>query len=121
MEVVSIDTFSLHNKNYFCIVDYHSKFPVIKKMEGLSADNLILACKVIFSEYGIPKKIMSDAGFNFICEKCKEFCTKMNMEPATPSSYCQQNNGQMEACIKLLKCTFKKGADTNADSHIALL
>ena len=38
-------------------------------MEGLSADNLILACKVIFSEYGIPKKIMSDAGGIILFQK----------------------------------------------------
>ena len=38
-------------------------------MEGLSADNLILACKLFFSEYGLPKKIMSDASGNFISEK----------------------------------------------------
>ena len=44
MGVVSVDIFYPYNKNYFCIVDYHSKIPVIKKMESLSADNLILAC-----------------------------------------------------------------------------
>ena len=49
--------FTLHNRNYLCIVDYHSKFPVIKKMEDLSADSLILTCKIICSEYSLPKKI----------------------------------------------------------------
>ena len=38
---------SLYNKNYLYI-DYHSKFLVIKKTEGLSADSLILTCKVFF-------------------------------------------------------------------------
>ena len=54
--------FTLHNKNYLCIVDFHSMFPVIKKMEDLLAESLILVCKIIFSEYGLPKKITSDAG-----------------------------------------------------------
>ena len=31
-EVIGVDMFSLHNKNYLCIVDYHSKFPVLKKL-----------------------------------------------------------------------------------------
>ena len=34
---VDADIFTLHNKNYLCIVDYHSKFPVIKKTEDLLA------------------------------------------------------------------------------------
>ena len=47
-DVVGTDTFILHNKNYLCIVDYHSKIPIIKNTEDLSADSLILACKITF-------------------------------------------------------------------------
>ena len=48
---ISADMFTLNNKQYLCIVDYHSKFPIVKKTKDLSADNLILACKIIFAEY----------------------------------------------------------------------
>ena len=68
LEIVGTDMFILHNKTYLCIVDYHSKLPVIKKMEYLLADSLILTCQIIFSEYGLPKKIMSDLGGNFISD-----------------------------------------------------
>ena len=57
-DVISADMFTLNNKQYLCIVDYHSKFLNIKKMEDLSADSLILVCKIIFAEYGVPKIIM---------------------------------------------------------------
>ena len=70
-EVVGADMFILNNKLYLSIVDYHSKFPFIKKTEDLSADSLILTCKVIFAEYGLPKKIMSDSGGSFISDKFK--------------------------------------------------
>ena len=40
-EVVGADVFHFKNKHYLCIVDYNSKFPVIKRLEVLSADNLI--------------------------------------------------------------------------------
>ena len=50
--------FPLYNKHYLSLVDYHGKFPVIKKTECLFADNLILACEIIFSEYGLPEKKM---------------------------------------------------------------
>ena len=45
-------------------------------MGGLSADTLRVACKVFFSEFGIPQKIMLDVGGNFISGKFKEFCKK---------------------------------------------
>ena len=63
--------FILHNESYLCIVDYHSKLSVITKIEDLSADSQILACKIIFSEYGLPKKRMLGAGSNFISDKFK--------------------------------------------------
>ena len=47
-DVIGADVFHLNNKNYLCIVDYHSKFLVIKRMEGLSAESLIAAVKIIF-------------------------------------------------------------------------
>ena len=53
-EVLGADVFHFNNKNYLCIVDYYSKFPIIKKLEGLSAKSLITTTKVIFAEYGIP-------------------------------------------------------------------
>ena len=65
-EVIEADIFTLNNRNYLFIVDYHSKFPILKRVEDMSAESSILACKFIVSEYGLPKKIMSDAGGNFI-------------------------------------------------------
>ena len=34
----------------------------------MSADSLILACKVIFSEFDLPKELMSDMSGNFISD-----------------------------------------------------
>ena len=47
-EVVSVNMFSLYNKSFLCIVSYHRKFHIIKMVGGLSADNIVLAFKVIF-------------------------------------------------------------------------
>ena len=100
-------TFTFYLQYYLCIVDYHSKFPVIKKSEDLSADSLILTCKVIFTEYWLPKKIMSGSGSKFILDKFKMFCKSLNIGQAFLSSYHHQSNRQVEACIKFIKCTLK--------------
>ena len=106
-EVLGADVFHFINKNYLCIVDYHSKFPLIKRLEGLSTENLIATAKVIFAEYGIPCKLMSDTGTNFISDRFRKFCSSLNIEQAVLSAYHHQSNGQVEACIKFIKCTFK--------------
>ena len=113
--------FTLNNKHYLFIVDYHSEFPNIKKTEDLSADSLILTCKAIFAEYGLPKKIMSDSGGNFVSDELKTFCENLNIEHVFSSSYHHQSDEQVEACIKFVKHTLKKCFDTKDDPHIALL
>ena len=47
-QVREADMFKLNSKNYLCIVDYHSKFPIVKRAEDVSAESLIIAYKVIF-------------------------------------------------------------------------
>ena len=94
-------TYSSSIKKYLCIVDYHSKFPVIKRMEGLSAENLIARVKGIFAEYGIPHRLMSDAGSNFVSEKFKSFCSSLNIEQEVSSSYHHQSNRKVDACIMM--------------------
>ena len=56
-----------------CIVDYYSKFPVVKKTGGFSAGELIRAAKIVFAGFGLPRKIVSDAGTNFISDQSKHF------------------------------------------------
>ena len=65
-DVVGADIFSINKKTLLFIVNYYSKFSITKKADGLSADNLIRTAKMLFVETGLPKKIVSDAGTNFI-------------------------------------------------------
>ena len=64
---------------------------------------------------------MSDAGNNFISDKFRMFCSKLNIQQAVSSAYHHQSNGQVEACIKFIKCTLKKCADSGGDIQMALL
>ena len=61
----------LYKKYYLCIVDYHSNFQVIKMTGHLLGDCLILLCQGLFSEYGLHKRIMSDADGNFVSENSR--------------------------------------------------
>ena len=120
-EVLGADVFHFNNKDYLCIVDYHSKFPGVRILEGLSAESLIAVIKVIFTEYGIPHKIMSDAGTNFVSDRFWKFCNSINVEQSVSLAYHHQSNGQVKACIKFVKCTLKKCTNSGGDINIALL
>ena len=78
--------FHYNNKNYLCIANYNSMFPIVKRLEGLSAENLTNAVKIIFAEPGIPHQIMSDVGTNFVSDRFRKFCRAINIEQATSSA-----------------------------------
>ena len=88
-------------------MDCHSKLTTVKKVDSLSADDLLQMTKVIFVEYELPKKIVSDVGTNFTAEPFKAFCMKMNIQQTITSSYHHQSNGQEEAYIKFVKHAIK--------------
>ena len=67
-EVVGAEIFTIKSNALLYIVDYYSKLPVIKKPNGLSADNLIRAVKIVIAEFGLPKETVSDVGTNFISD-----------------------------------------------------
>ena len=49
-EVVGADIFMINGKTLLCITNYHSKFPMAKKVNSLLADDLGQMTKLIFAE-----------------------------------------------------------------------
>ena len=43
----------------------------MKKVDGLSADDLMKASNIVLEEFGLPKKIVSDASVNFVSDHFK--------------------------------------------------
>ena len=99
-----------------CIVDCHSEFSVVKQMDGLSADSIIKIWKIIFLKYGLPRKVVSDVGPNFVSEKFQEFCRYLNIQQAVSSSNNHHRNGQAKV---FMKYTIQKCSDTTDDIHEA--
>ena len=67
--MVGPDIIFMKNKTLLCIVDYYSKFHIVnKRAVNLHADDLVQAAKIVFTEFRLCKKIISDAGINFTSE-----------------------------------------------------
>ena len=71
-EVIIVDLFTINNSNFLCVVDYHSKLPIVRKAGALSAGSLNTCCKIIFAEYEVSKKIMLNVGTNFASENFQD-------------------------------------------------
>ena len=58
-EVVGADVFMVNNETLLFIVDYYSKFPVVKKVESMLVEDLTWVTKVIFAKFSLPEKFVS--------------------------------------------------------------
>ena len=70
--VVGADMFLWENKMLY-IVDYYSTFSIVKKADCLLTDDLGDAAKIIYAEFGLPKKLISDTVMNFVWDTFSQF------------------------------------------------
>ena len=118
---LGIDNFELNGKLYLILVDYLSKFPVIRKVSSTSAKETISVLRQVFSEYGIPNKLICDRGTNFTSKDMREFAVKWNFSLVFTSSEHHQSHGQTERFVQTVKQVMKKCLQAGDDPLLALL
>ena len=74
-EKLGIDFFEFQSTTYLLIADYYSRFPVIRRVCSTTTGTTSEILKQVFSEYGVPKTVMSDNGPPF---SSKEFAAFAN-------------------------------------------
>ena len=68
-EVVRVDIFHFNNKNYLCVCRLQQQISHCQEIGGIVSREPHQHHKIIFAEYDIPQKIMSDAGMNFVSDR----------------------------------------------------
>ena len=53
-QIVATDFFQFGRSQYMLVVDYHSKYPLVRKLKDFSCQEIINLTKQIFGEQGIP-------------------------------------------------------------------
>ena len=86
-EVSGADIFMINSRTLLYIIGYYSAFSIVKKVNSLSASNLEQTAKLNFCRMLTSKQIVSDVGINFMAEKFKAFCRRMNIQQTIISSY----------------------------------
>ncbi len=71
---VGSDVFFWEKQLYLMIVDYYSKYPVVKLLQDNSAESLIEAFSEVVALFGIPNKLITDHGTNYMSDRFKLFC-----------------------------------------------
>ena len=79
-KTIATDLFVFQDKTYILIIDLFSCFPVVRQLCGESTKLVLDALKDIFSDFGIPKSIISDNGPCYKSQEFNTFCAKFECE-----------------------------------------
>ena len=77
-EVVGTDMFFFHDADWLIIVDYYSKFPIVRRMpRPCLSSSVVSVTKQIFSETGVPSRVVSDNDPHFASACYEDLSKKM--------------------------------------------
>ena len=118
---LTMDIFSFDNNNYLVVVDYTSKFPLIRRLLSMTAWAVTKMLKSIFAEYGLLTCIICDNGPCYALEYFATEIHKLRIQHIITSLCHHQSNGLAKVYIKITKCILQKAKDTNGDPHLAMM
>ena len=112
---VATDIFHYESQPYLLIVDYTSRFPIVRKLKSMSVQNVAVHFKSIFLEYGWPDTIVSDNGPCYAAELFTNLMKEYVVNHITSSPHYPQSNGLAEKFVHIMKNLFHKAKEEGAD------
>ena len=114
------DHFKYKGKWFLIISDYFSKMPFVRQVNSTSATAAIAAVKGIFSENGIPHKMISDNN-PFNSHEFTEFAKLYGFEVVPSSPEYPRGHGLIERHVQTVKKCMYKCDYSGQDVDLALL
>lgn len=82
--MLGTDLFFFDNSTYLIIADYYSKFFMVKKTPVQCTSQAVVdLTKGIFSEHGIPEKVISDNGRHYDSSTYRAFASSWGFSHVT--------------------------------------
>ena len=72
-----MDLFSLEDHTFLLVVDVTSHFPVVRILNNETSKAMINALKGIYSDFGLPRRVLSDNGPCFKSQEFTDFHAKL--------------------------------------------
>jgi transposase InsO family protein len=84
------------NTSFLVVVDYYSRYLVVKSVKPTSAAKAIEALEEIFQTWSYPRSIKADNGQPFASNEFSQYCTAKGIELIKTIPYWPQMNGEVE-------------------------
>ena len=104
------------NSMFLIIVDAHSKWLEIFPMKTTTTSNTIEKLRILFSQLGLPKVIVSNNGPKFVSDEVCLFVAHNGIKHITFAPYHPRTNGQAERLVQV----FKQAMRSAKEDHVSL-
>ena len=103
------------------IVDYYSKFIAVENLQNPQSETVINKCNKVFTQFGIPKELITDNGPEFSSHKFCSFSKTWDILHKTISPNYQQSNGLAERSFQTVKRTLNIAKLDSEDHFVTML
>ena len=100
---IQMDLFALEGHTFLLVVDVTSRFPIVRILNSESTKSVLNTLKGGYSDFGLPKKVLTDNGPCFRSVDFNEFHTKLGVTTETISSCNHASLGSAERMIQTVK------------------
>ena len=114
---VGADLFEFSKRDYLLIVDYYSRFPIIRQLDNKTSKTVANKFKSVLFEHGIVDDIITDNGPCFSGKPFKQMCENLNINHITSSPNNPTGNGLAEKYVGIIKERLKKAKENNEDPN----
>ena len=90
-------------------------------MRQCTSQTVVILTKQIFSEHGIPQRVVTDNGPQYDSETYRKFAKEWCFVHVTSSPHYPKSTGFIERTVKTVKMTLKKAKPSKLDPYLALL
>ena len=118
---VATDIFHYESKSYLLVVDYTSRFSIVREIKSMSAHHTAEHFRLIFSEYGWPDTLVSDNGLCYAAETFTSLMKEYAVNHTTSSPHYPQSNRLAEKFVQIVKNLFYKVKDEGTNIHKCLM
>ena len=118
---VASDLFEWCNIHYIVLVDSYSGWFELDSLRDTTTKSVVKKLKRHFAAYGIPERLVTDNGPQFVSNEFKSFSKTWNFNHVTSSPNYPQSNGLAENAVKQAKLLLEKCKRDGSDPLLGLL
>ena len=120
-QIVAQDLFVHNHTDYLITVDFYSDYWEVDRMEDTTSQTVINYTKKQFARHGIPQRIVTDNGPQFVSAEYRKFTRDWDIDHVTSSPRHSQSNGKAESAVKIVKSLIQKAHMDKRDVHLTIL